>query len=237
MDSNLAWNLTDDEISQVGLEPKPFDGDLTPFMDCNRRFSYPYQYGGHCDLLEIASRGDRRAFESLLKEYRAFMSRCESKLKASNDDYVHVDVYGDEADKIIVEAINLVQEGVTTKSRIALTESAFSFGLSDKEAKAFAVQASKLTGSKRFKKVVKVSSVSDSNVDMLVINSSTSVSSIINQLRKLNEHKNSLPELDKRTKSEITRDNVQQEKANGLKQKQVVELLGVSLTTVKRHWN
>ena len=241
MQDNLAWALTDEEIDSCCELAPMNDDELLAFREYETEVGPAYRYGGHCDLLEVAKRGDVREFERLLKEYRMMLNKAASELKAANDDeYVKVDLYSKAADRILINSIEMTYKDVSIKPRLTLELCAQKECLTETEVEAFVKSASKLTGSKRFKALIEQSGLDEITQHKIVINAATSISSVLKQTRTASGH---LPKrLSKEasggpSKAERTKGQVQAEKLKGMKQREVAEALQLGLSTVKRCWN
>ncbi|MEZ9943786.1 hypothetical protein AB4331_02365 [Vibrio breoganii] len=149
-------------------------------------------------------------------------------------------MYDSRAPKVITGSIDLILNDVTIKPRDALFKSARKNGFTKEEAQEFSVKASKVTGSKRLKKMAKDAKVGDITLNKLVVNASTSVSSLLSQVRK---EKGYIPKTVSKavksaeSKSDRTKALVQEAKLKNMKQTEVAQYLEMGLSTVKRYWN
>ncbi|MEZ9943787.1 hypothetical protein AB4331_02370 [Vibrio breoganii] len=82
MTSNLAWQLSNEELTTLTVDSD--SEELFEFRDYEREVEDKYSYGGHCDLLEIAYRGDIKTFERVLRDYRAILRKSVSAQKAES---------------------------------------------------------------------------------------------------------------------------------------------------------
>lgn len=220
------WMLTEDEINNFELV------DLEP-----ENYQLEERDEGHCDLLQIAMNGDVRHFEVVLRDYRRLLYRkAGEKSDKLVDDVEYVDTKSKESRETMIEAINTIVNGSTESNRKILDKAVREKHTANESDAVTAL--SKATGSKFMKEMIKETDLPEDKAKRLSINTATTFTNLLKQVKLLLEPSDNVVQLQPRVnKSQATKAKVQEMKAIGMKQREVVTALGVSSRTVKRYWN
>ncbi len=228
-DATQDWTLTEEEFSNLLVidDTQDFEGDN---LD-----EYPL-----CDLRELALQGDIPAFKMMLKSYEALLyKRAAQNSDSQKEKRDYVDHKTEESKKVLIASVDSVSAGSVDSNRKILAKAV------DDGHSAYTPDAvyylSKIKGVRYLRGIVAESKLTDSQRKKLVINSATTFTNLLSQVKKMinSEEPDEIitdtqPKL---TKSQITRQKVQSLKSQGFKQKDVVEALGVAIRTVKGYWN